>query len=641
MKIFKRLGFRFWLITGYIIILIACFGGFITTALVPSNLVLEHEGQIIDSSKQIYFANYQQGQVEFTANIQNKNFSQNIVSIQVDDCLDKMAVNGQNIDLGLYTKDRFCSWDRGIAINLGNYLKPGQNQVQFTVSNYGGEVGLKINPNINDPIFGFLVTIAVLTAFALLYEVIRGLRLDKTTTFLFIFALAIRLIYVSYTGFNARQHDALGETGHLGYINYFATNFSLPDPTTGFEYHQPPLYYVIAGTLMAGLKLLGIYNVFDVLQLFSIAFFLIFAGFGSKLLDKLLDKKLWYYLAVCLLLFWPSGIIHSVRITNDNLFWALFAGFIYFLFRWLDNINAKNFLFVCIFFGLGMSTKTSMVLALPMFFVAIIINLVTNSYTVKTILPVIFNRAKNGDRGIAAKYKPVIASLFQDLKNYLTRFLKNTKALIYSFFGLLAVGISFVINPDLVSSIMGKPLNEVIGSTQLNGQLKVGEGLQHYLYFDLQAFVTKPFMTSWSDEAGRQWFWNFFLKSSLFGEFSFETITASNLAILISFCFLIIIVSLMYYFFAVKKFGKNDWLMLAILLIFVAGNMLHRKQNPYAPNSDFRFVLPVLIPFVYFVSHAIDLFYTKKQYVALVVVVVSCLVLILSSISFFVVLLNI
>jgi len=396
------------------------------------------------------------------------------------------------------------------------------------------------------------------------------------------------------------------------------------------------------------LQLAGVYNVFDVLQLFSLAFFLVFAGFATKLLAQILDKKWLFYLSVSLLLFWPSGIIHSVRITNDNLFWALFAGFIYYLFRWLNKPTSKNFFFGCLFLALGMVTKTSMVLALPMAFMALVINIIANVNWVEVrskyskLWQKTAKRTKNLKKSTSDswwqvdKLKSVCLALLQDFQQIVSKFIQTKKALIYSLCGLFVVGLSTFINPDLFSILMRKPLNQVIGSTQLNDQLKVGEGLANYLYFDWQAFLTVPFMSSWTDAAGRQWFWNFFLKSSLFGEFSFATNTASNLAILISFCCLALILCLIYYLFTVNRFSKEQWLMLAVMVILIVGNMFHRAHNPYAPNSDFRFVFPVLIPFVYFIGKTGDQFYTKKQFVGWSLVAISSLVLVVSSMSFFV-----
>jgi len=617
----------FWRICGYSAILFLCLLAFIQTSIIPKELILTQNNEILDSSKQIYFANYQQGEVIFSTKIEKKPFQQTNITIQVDDCLDKLEINGQEVNLSKYSKDRFCSWDRGIEVDFGNYLKTGQNDVKFSVSNYGGEAGLKINPSVGDLTFLFTYIVALIFIILLLYEILRVIKLDNLSIFLIILATLIRLIYLSYTGFNTRQHDSLGDTGHLGFINYFATNLRLPDPATGFEYHQAPLYYIISGAVVAGLKWLGLYNVFDILQLFSVAYFIAFLTFGVKLLTKLVTKNWLYYLTISLLLFWPSGVIHSVRITNDSLFWMFFAGFIYYVFQWLENINPKNFFLICVFFSLGMITKTSMVLALPMFFAAVGLHFIYKIDWKKFNLEFIkiqFSQIRN--LHLLSKLKSSKATrLFSKLKQFYLAIL-----------GLIMVGISFIINPDFVAVLTGKSLNQVIGSTQLNSVLKVGEGLQHYLFFDVKSFLTSPFLSSWSDESGRQWFWNFFLKSSLFGEFSFGKELSQNLAIAISFAFFALIIALIYYFFSVKNFTKQNWLMLAILISFVLGNMLHRKENPYAPNSDFRFVFPVLIPIVYFINQMLELLHTKKQYLALFISLFASLTIIFGSVIFFI-----
>lgn len=606
----------------YSFILVGCFFAFVTTSIVPKDLTLQKDGVAIDSSKQIYFANYQEGDIVFSGTLEKKRWQQSIVEIQVDDCLDKVEINNQVIDISQWSSDRICSWQKGKHVDLGSFLKEGQNDFKFTIRNYGGEAGLKINPSPSDHIFVYILIITLLAACSLLYEIILILKLDKKIATLFILALVIRLIYYSYTGFNIRQHDALGDTGHLGYINYVANNWRLPDPQSGFEYHQPPLYYIISGIIFAGLKLLGIYNIFDVIQLFSIAYVIIFLIFGVKILSLSFEKNtFWYYLAASLLLFWPSGIIHSVRITNDSLFWAFFGGFIYFLLKWFKNPSPLKLLPVSAFFTLGMITKSNMILAVPMFGMAVLIHLISIA-----------------DLQIFNIKQPLVSikKVFSNLVKFFQKLKYDIKTILLYLSSLAFVVISFIVNPDLISSIRGKPLEQFIGSTQLNSQLKVGEGLQHYLYFDIPTFLNTSFMSSWSDENGRQWFWNFFFKTSLFGEFSFPKQFSQDLAILISFAVIILLTTVIYYFFSQKKLMKQDWLLLSMLAIFILGAMFHRKENPYAPNSDFRFVFPVLILLSYFFATSVQFLSTKKHQLALFFGLFSGLTLVVSSLVFFI-----
>ncbi len=54
--------------------------------------------------------------------------------------------------------------------------------------------------------------------------------------------------YWAATPWTWRNYDVkrFGESGHLGYVEYLATHLALPLPGQGWEYAQPPLYYIAA-----------------------------------------------------------------------------------------------------------------------------------------------------------------------------------------------------------------------------------------------------------------------------------------------------------------------------------------------------------------------------------------------------------
>ena len=122
-------------------------------------------------------------------------------------------------------------------------------------------------------------------------------------------------------------------------------------------------------------------------------------------------------------------------------------------------------------------------------------------------------------------------------------------------------------------------------------------------------------MNPWSDETGRQYYWNFLLKSSLFGEFDFGknkniVITAQ----LISWLFLVIVV----YFFIIiflaslrKKTTTRN--MSAILFTVLASIIIPlliltivRIKHPYSSQSDFRYIFPVTIPIAFLYSLGLE-----------------------------------
>ena len=154
---------------------------------------------------------------------------------------------------------------------------------------------------------------------------------------------------------------------------------------------------------------------------------------------------------------------------------------------------------------------------------------------------------------------------------------------------------------------VSKSKDFIIGNIHaLNGGLLVGNKPINYLLFDFKTFIKKPFMNPWSDETGRQYYWNYLLKSSLFGEFS-DFGKNKNIVIMAQ------LISLVFVFFIGYFLILLSWLFLnktkperikkifPLIVISIIAPLLiltaTRIKHPYSAQADFRYIFPVIISF--------------------------------------------
>jgi hypothetical protein len=148
-------------------------------------------------------------------------------------------------------------------------------------------------------------------------------------------------------------------------------------------------------------------------------------------------------------------------------------------------------------------------------------------------------------------------------------------------------------NLSLVGNISGLP-----------SSLKVNNGLEHYTYFDIENYLAHPYTNAWSDEAGRQYLWNYAFKTSLFGEFRLdESPWGKTLAGIISFCLLLV---LPFVFWGGLHFQVRDVPALLFGLALFAALAWARFQYPYSCTNDFRYIMPALVPLCGFAVRGIQ-----------------------------------
>jgi hypothetical protein len=179
----------------------------------------------------------------------------------------------------------------------------------------------------------------------------------------------------------------------------------------------------------------------------------------------------------------------------------------------------------------------------------------------------------------------------------------------------------------------------VIGNIDEFGRIypfRVNNDLKNFYTLDLGAFLRKPFMTPWNDSTGRKYYWNYFLKTSLFESYEFERPMAIHLGKAMSLLLLVLcsysLVGLM-----VERKKKWDILQIALLatvITLLVPSLLLRYMNPYCSVSDFRYVMPILIPACLFFVRAIGAFEERNWLFAEYFGFISGALFVFSSVAF-------
>jgi hypothetical protein len=406
---------------------------------------------------------------------------------------------------------------------------------------------------------------------ALLGRGLVALGLSRTVATTYLLGAAARLAYLTVTPNSVRGHDG---DQHVEYVEYLLAHHALPPPSAGWSFYHPPLYYVGAALLWRTLTALGVGSrpmLLVALQVQSLAYQLGYLAFallaGKRWLDALPEARLGPdprvrarlgVLFATLLCLWPSGIIHSVRIGNDDLFYLWFGGFLFFLTRWWLDGPRRDFNLAAGFAALGMLTKSNGLIAFA-------------------VLGVLW--------GVHVARDP-------------ERSIRKAVKLAWPAVVLFALPAGATLLRAIADKAGGEHHHLLVGNSDgLNGALAVGNGAANYLWLDLKMLLTQPYSTSWTDDAGRQYFANFMLKTSLLGDFQFDGKTLANLSIVLSFLFVPILACVAV---GVAHQTRKDWLDALPLPLTVAlgvGSLAAlRISIPMACSNDFRYIWPLIMP---------------------------------------------
>ncbi|MEC5397267.1 hypothetical protein [Uliginosibacterium sp. H1] len=480
-----------------------------------------------------------------------------------DDELRAIWVNDRFVSLDHIPKELLTNYWLGFHIDLSEYLEPGENRIVLQLTNHSGGGGLYVTP-----VPGLGAWIAMAAAFLPLLVGLGVLfRLRASQLLVLVLALVPLLAYWADTSWFERAHDTIGIQGHIGYVEWVATHLALPAPNAGWTYYHPPLYYIVGALAWKWAACFGI-PAPETLQALSLALWLVFLAGSAGVLNMMLrDRAGLALLATAAIAAWPAGILHSVRLSNDAAYYAIAGAAAYYLVRWWRRQQGGDLWAFAVLTALGLLAKTN----------AIVLVAAGGLLLLWRVW-----HPQAGRRGRA--------------------------------FGQL-VGFSLVAATGLALSLADNVYYYLQGLTPgwlvsnagwLSPELKVPVDALHMLGMDVHTFLTQPWIRAYEDASGRGYFWNYLLRSSLSGEFDFPAPVQRDIALMWGWGLLALLV------LGAVGAARGGWQALAgrsstvyrhaplILLgvLAIASLMSLRVQAPYAPSNDFRYVMPMLLPFL-------------------------------------------
>ena len=177
---------------------------------------------------------------------------------------------------------------------------------------------------------------------------------------------------------------------------------------------------------------------------------------------------------------------------------------------------------------------------------------------------------------------------------------------IFSGVGGLGLALSFAVR--IYYYLHGAINNWLIANVgSLSNDLRVPVDIKSFVPLDIPTFVTVPWIDVSNDASGRGNFWNYLLRSSLSGEFSFPGTLHRVLAIAWGIVLLALCFAALHRFAngGARRWGpvlyrQRAWLLLTLL--WIASVAALRIQAPFSCSNDFRYVLPMLVPVILYWS---------------------------------------
>lgn len=160
------------------------------------------------------------GDYTFTGSFSSSLFSQHIVHITPDDCINSFWINGVHVNLDTIITGDTCDYSEGFDIDLKNYLKDGNNQFKIELTDNGGWLGLRIQHSSYDwPYLVLLWTLRLEIMMLLYFFLTNYFQISKGIVLVILLGLLLRVLYLSYTPYDVRAYDVL-ECGRQYFGNF-------------------------------------------------------------------------------------------------------------------------------------------------------------------------------------------------------------------------------------------------------------------------------------------------------------------------------------------------------------------------------------------------------------------------------------
>ena len=394
---------------------------------------------------------------------------------------------------------------------------------------------------------------------AVLLTASRFLRTQGADDFclvLFVISSIASLHYLSISSENAYTNDI---SGHVDYASFISGHWLHPYQYKGYQSHQAPTYYYLAGAAVWVAKTLRTISVMTALRFLSWTCYLAFNAFGLLTLRRSGITGASQYACAALLLFWPGGMHLASKISNEPCFFAAYAACFYYAVCWYQEGKERQLMMAVLLAGVALTIRTNAIILFM-----ILAALITTAW-------------------LRRRFS-----------------LRNLLSWRWAIVGMALGACVWV----LWGRIQFLSVDGGGGGPRLQNPLPPG----YFLFFSYNDFIAHPF-NDWSARGG---FWDFLLKTSLFGEYQwpqpFFGLTLDMLALAIA----------LYAFLPWPAAKRQEWRGMlpfaagvAAPLMVQIGYVLWRMTFT---AQDARYVYPMLPCLVVFFGRSIDFFKARDTY---------------------------
>jgi hypothetical protein len=378
----------------------------------------------------------------------------------------------------------------------------------------------------------------------------------------------------------------------IEYLLYIFKNHNLPRYYETFLSFHPPLYYVLCALVYAVAFEIWPGEPLDVVRWFSLGCFSIFLVFGCLVIQRLISSRLSQILALALFVSWPLGCFISGRLNNEILMYSFAAIALNFIWKWFGENDQHSLIYGSIAIALAACCKAS-ALSLWLFITLIFLTQVTNKQT------------------------------------FLNKVSRN-KALILIFCIMLSVANFGRGCSENLNQLKSLPL--LIGNKESANvpTVMVDNSVNHLLTLNLKPFFSVPYYNIYDDNSGRQYFLNSYLKSALFGSFSFTPIILPIISSAVFLIFIIIIYGDIFLRICKKvSIPKEDiFIAIGVQTFFFASFFIRIYSEGNAVSQEFRYGYPCIILFCASIGRIIQRYsysyFLRTLFSSLVICLIVC-----------------
>lgn len=472
--------------------------------------------------------------------------------VRGDDCLMNFDVNGTPV---IIAPKCFAGMPKHI-VELKPYLHEGVNDLHFKIKDsHGGSIGLSIAPSGANLVLFTLRLLQLFIPFFWFTVIVRRTLGPKYRSLnrVLVAGFLLRFLYVAVTAYNVRNHDV---DAHIEYIEFVSRFWRVPPAAQGWEYHQGPLYYFLTApllslsTLLGHGKEIGYQWIQHVSLLLSCITLTVIAWCASLLFDYEKEKRS-LLLFVALLAFFPGLTMFASRINNDVLFQLIAYAFLGCLLAWWKYGNRRWLIITSIIIGLGFLTKANTYLFAPILLICIMFRPATD-----TSSKIRYIAIAGGIVLLMAGWLMVIRYLEHDFSRLFLR------------------------------------------GDGMSPYLRIQQTWSSYMTFLPWSIVESPYVYLPNSGVERGYFWMYFFRSSLFGEFVFSGDTIVGMSRMMTLLAMgTLIMFAIGLFQRIRHYDTFIIPLIVCLIIVLESAIAYVILHPSAPNQDFRFsilILPIL-----------------------------------------------